>query len=232
MFSRIVSKSPLWMFTRSSRSLCLDLKDFTYSNDYVKAAIEKNPNIDWDKLSRNIIGLPMLPTLPMNKGNKQARVQSNVVRFVGPRNVDNFIVNVVMQYDGKILLNFVKYLMSQDKPIPFVTYELMFKGWSDKAIIQNMTEEDRLNVREICDQVLKMPNLPHVISDGIQSTLVNIGKMPLNEAIEQFHSQNNCKKGPTLTETKATTNLCLDAIEQNQPKEALKIMNTSQFQGT
>ena len=202
----------------SRRLFCVDLKDYTNCHDYLMDVLKKNPQVDWNKITTNLVG-----TLPAYK-NKMYRL--------GAHNVDTFITHVVnsnKNASGEILLNFVHFLNSHNKKIALTTYDEIFEGWS-RANFQNMDEKDLKIIKQICHQMLEKPDLPKTIHTGIISTLANIGQV--NEAFEIIKSDNN---GNSLSEPELEIRsikiLCSSAIQQNRPHEALELMKSDCFQG-
>ena len=202
----------------SRRLFCVDLKDYTNCHDYLKDVLKTNPQVDWNKITKNLVG-----TLPAYENQKYR---------LGAHNVDTFITRVVnsnKNASGKILLNFVHFLNSHNKQVALTTYDEIFEGLS-KANFQYMSEKDLKIIKQICHQMLEKPDLPKAIHAGIMGTLANIGQV--NEAFEIMKSDNN---GNSLSEQEIEKRsliiLCSSAIQQNRPQEALELMKSDCFQG-
>ena len=195
-------------------SQCLfsfDIKDFTNGPDYLKAELDSNcQQPDWQKISQNLIG-------KFRYSSSDSRQQQRLY----PKHIDHFIVNFTRSYDIVILLKFVQFLKHQDRKISISTYDAIMKAVSCLDKPQDINDDLRKLVYDICDDVKKLPRLPLDIQNCLNVTLAKFGELGEKQTLKVL----------TDAGTSGIKSLCLKVMAENKPNEALNLMKTDAFLG-
>ena len=212
MISRLILSNSSRRIPRLvSRCLSVDVKDFANGPDYLKAELDSNcQEPDWQKISQNLIG-------KFRSSSEYSRHQERLY----PKHIDHFIVIFARDYDIVILLKFVQFLKRQNRKITIPTYDAILKALTCLDKPQDLNDDLRNLVYEICDDVKKLPRLPVDVKNCLNVTLAKFGKLGEKQTVEVL----------TNAGTSGIKSLCLKVIAENKPLEALKLMKTDAFQG-